>query len=228
MIKACIIILFCFFQPLPIIENWVGSYYGIVDGKQAQLTIKAENDKLVGEVNAEGYYYQFTATANDDIVTGYINNIQTGESLLMSARKNENNEIIVSVEGAYYIFSSEEPENTHQASTVKGKLDAKLIGSWRYTEVNNTNDFSVATDYFLMLNKEGTFVYKIGESDGEGDAGNFSSGSNESHNGNWKSIHNAIYLQEAEEWKLFAKYSIDGNLLLLEFENGQKQTWNKQ
>ena len=207
-------------------DNWVGSYYGIVDGKQAELTIKAENDKLVGEVNAEGYYYQFTATANDDIVTGYINNIQTGESLLMSARKNEDHEIVVSVEGAYYIFSSEEPKQSKPALTIKENLDPELIGSWRYTEVNNTDDFSVTTDYFLMLNEEGTFVYKIGDSDG--DAGNFSSGSNESHSGNWKSIHNAIYLKENDEWKVFAKYNLDGNLLLLEFENGQKQTWNRQ
>lgn len=222
-----LLLVFFFFQP-PLINEWVGDYYGIVDGKQAVLTIEAQKDKLVGEVNAEGYYYQFTATAKEDIVTGYINNIQTGESLVMSARKNDENEIIVSVEEVYYIFSSEEPEKPKKTVVTKENLDPELIGSWRYTEVNNTNDFSVATDYFLLLNQDGTFTYKIGDSDGESDAGNFSSGSNESHSGNWKNIHNAIYLKEDDKWEVFAKYSLDGNLLLLEFEDGQKQTWNRQ
>lgn len=226
MLVSLFIVLFHFLQ-VPEINNWAGKYYGVVDGKQAVLTVELDGNQLVGEVNAEGYYYQFTTAYQENNVTGYINDIQTGKSLMMSARKN-NDEIIVTVEDVYYIFKSQEDKSVSKTTRSSSALNTELIGNWRFTEINTIDDYSVTTDYYLMLNKDGSYTYKIGDSDGEGESGNFSSGSNESHSGQWKSEKGAIYFQNNNAWEFFATYLVEEDILELSFEDGEQQTWNRQ
>ena len=210
----------------PVIEDWVGEYYGVMDSKQAVLNIEAKENKLVGEINAEGYYYQFNTSSKEDHITGYISDIQTGDTYVIAATM-DGKTIDISIEGSHYVFTSDKPIEVSKTKELNAGLDQELVGGWRYTEIISSETFSVARENKLILNKKGTYTLQIGDSDGKGDAGDFSTGTEKTQTGNWKTANEILYFQEDTEWVAYASYMVDEDALYLEFENGEEQTWKR-
>lgn len=106
--------------------------------------------------------------------------------------------------------------------------DQMLIGSWRYTESYTSGDFSMVTEKYMEVRPDGTYSYGNGIVAGGGNAGSFGSGGGDAIHGKWRTENGLIFVDYGYgQWELYSGYYIEGNKLMLKFNNGSREIWDR-
>lgn len=109
--------------------------------------------------------------------------------------------------------------------------DPALVGIWHYSDSYTSGDFSMATEKYMEVRYDGTYSYGNGRVIGGGDAGSFDSGNDGSDvlTGKWRTENGIIYIDEGYgNWIPYCGYYVEGDKLLLKFDNGEKELWYRQ
>jgi hypothetical protein len=108
--------------------------------------------------------------------------------------------------------------------------DPVLFGRWRYSESYTSGDFSMVTERYMEIHPDGTYSYGNGKMAGGGDSGSFESGNGgDITTGKWRTENGIIFIDEGGfgNWIAYSGYYVEGNSLLLKFENGSKEIWKR-
>jgi len=228
-------------------SDWTGSFEGSILGASATLIGLVQGDQWSGTISVSGYPIKIEGTIIDMKCTGNMTDPQTksaspftavyaGKQITISIRDinpitglEENMEFVFlktnsqQVVGSIISSSVNVVENTEAA-----KLDNALIGLWRYTDTYVSGEYSFATDYFLQFKANGVIITTDGRTAGGGPTSSLDSGDGDTHQGVWKSENKTIWTKDnAGQWQSYARYYVDGNSMMLTYNNGRKQVWEK-
>lgn len=215
-----------------------GTYRGDIQNTSSTLTLTQDAEQVSGEIDAQGYRYMLSCNAKGEACSGTLSDPQTNTQLPMTITLS-GLRAIVSVRFSDplageatldYQFtradatSSSQPAPKSEASISR---DVRLVGTWLYTDSYTSGDFSMATQYRLIVNEDGTYLYGDGKVAGGGDAGSFSSDGGGYTQGQWKTENNMIYINEGAGWHPYCQYYVEGNSMMMTFNNGKRQLWKR-
>ena len=117
-----------------------------------------------------------------------------------------------------------------QLPPVSVHLDAQLVGRWRYTSTYVSGDFSAASDTWLILNPDGTFEYGYGRVGAGGSSASIVTDRGDAETGKWRIENRVLMYQDSGSttWQPFARYYVEGNSMMLTYDNGKRQVWERQ
>jgi hypothetical protein len=228
-------------------SDWSGNFEGNILGAAATLIGNLDGQHWTGTIAVAGYPIQFDGTVIDMKCTGTMTDPQSKTSSPFVARYagrqitiniHDLNPISGLEEDMEFIFlktSAEQVTGTAIASSInqvdKGELamrDQSLVGLWRYTDSYVSGEYSFATDYFIQLNRDGTALYTDGRTAGGGPASSIVSGQPDTHQVYWKTENKILYAKEENgQWGAYARYYVEGNSMMLTYNNGKKQVWER-
>lgn len=130
----------------------------------------------------------------------------------------------------YEDYSEKNNANNTQHKNENYQRDPALVGLWRYSESYTSGDFSMVTQRFLEVRPDGTYSYGKGQVAGGGNSGSFDSGrGGDVITGKWRTENGMIYIDEGGygNWVPYSGYYVEGNSLMLKFNNGAKEIWER-
>lgn len=220
-------------------QDWAGKYSGYIDQTPAIMELAQNGNQISGSIVAANYPYNLKATVGANGVTGTLEDPQTGGVMPLTLTKS-GDQVGVTItttdpntyqeQQVTFTFSKGQgtesvKPNVDQPSS--GEIDPNLVGLWRYTESYVSGDFSAVTEWKMQLNADGTYLYGDGNLAGGGNAGSFNSGGGDVSRGRWKVQQGIIYIDEGYGWSAYSGYYLEGNRLMLKFENGKNQVWHR-
>lgn len=239
-------------------QNFSGNYLFNNPSNGAEISLKLNQNKnlVTGELIINGndkysvegqvteYYGEtdLTGSVSKGSEVSYFEAWMEGEQLyfvwIPSDVQNEP-DYNSSVEVVFHKNSSNNRTELHRNYTRKEsntmtnnqQLDPALIGLWRYTDSYTSGDFSMVTEKYMEVRPDGTYSYGNGKVAGGGNSGTFDSGSGgDVINGKWKTQNGIIYIDEGGfgNWIPYSGYYVEGNTLMIKFDNGSKELWNRQ
>jgi hypothetical protein len=227
-------------------SEWEGSFTGAILGLESILTGTLDGDQWTGVINVSGYPIVMTGTVIDMKCTGNIADEQTHTSTPFTATYSgkqirihirDINPITGLEEDMEFVFvktTTQEAVGTAiQKSITLDKVDnsprdQNLTGLWRFTDTYVSGEYSFATDYFIQFNPNGVILVTDGRTAGGGPTSSLDSGEGDTHQGIWKTENKTLYTkEEGGQWGVYAKYYVDGNSMMLTYNNGRKQVWEK-
>ncbi len=223
--------------------RWAGRYEGYLEQSRTTLTIEEEAGRISGKiVDDTGYTYLIEAGITGAEARGQLQDPAAGGTMELEARldgdamqmnlyRNLFGLRMAEIQIAYQ-RAGEGGEIAPAAPAATGAvpvdLDARLVGTWRYSTSYVSGDFSVASEYTLIARADGTYLYGDGRVAGGGNAGSFDSGGGAGYTaGQWKTANRQIFLNEGYGWQYYANYACDGARMMLTFQNGNKQVWQR-
>jgi hypothetical protein len=229
--------------------NLTGNWYGTVDNQPGNLELSVQGGQLSGRLQSAGYTYTLRGTASGQSARGQMID-QAGRSLDFELVGQGSEiqlhlKVVNSQTGAAQRltlnFSRNRPDTQAgawnggqpqaspqgQANAGNEERDPALVGSWSRTDSISSGSASMSTQYFLQINPDGSYVYSIGRSAGGGGGWGMESGPGESIPGRWKTSQRIVYIQErgVGQWIPYARYYVEGNRLMLTFDNGNREIW---
>lgn len=221
--------------------GWTGQYQGFMNQERTMLTIDQQADRISGRiVDDNNYTYTIDAEVTGNHAQGTLYDPAAGGSMMMEATL-DTDEIILNLyqlfldtrinelQISYQRFNGDNaaPAQTTEHAVPADDIDRRLVGTWRYTSTYVSGDFSVASDYTMVVNADGTYAYGEGRIAGGGSSRSFDSGTGGSVAGHWMSQNNQLMVNDGGGWNYYASYMCDGARLLLTFPNGNKQIWER-
>ena len=130
-------------------------------------------------------------------------------------------------------------ENNYKNQTGRNKesknnyqRDPAIVGLWHYTKSYTSGDFSMVTEKYMEVRPDGSYSYGNGRAVGGGNSGSFDSGNSDDDviTGKWRTENGIIYIDEGGygNWAPYAGYYVEGNRLLIKFDDGSKELWYRQ
>jgi hypothetical protein len=235
-------------------QNLTGSYAGDIAGTPAVLQLKQSGAQLSGQIDASGYLYTLQGNANQGRGSGTLSDPQTMGSMqfeLALAGQQINFYIVTTniftgqQQKQLLVFAKEGKASPNQTSTAQSKpghsqsgkcknCDQALVGYWLHTNTLTSGDFSTTTQLKLYIYENGTYAY--------GNARTMAGGHNEYDyvgadtgqsddvtRGKWKTQNQIIYVMEngTSQWYPYARYEVSGNSMLMTFDDGSTQYWER-
>lgn len=216
--------------------SWQGVFDGSIDNVPARLTLQKNGSGVTGVVDAQGYRYTIACEVSGSNCNGSVNDPQENVKLpvaLVLQGENVTATVEVSdqfgnVQSVAYTFTRTSPEPESKPGGAAESRDQRLVGNWLYSESYTSGDFSMATQYRLIVKADGTYLYGDGKVAGGGDAGSVSSGDGGGYTqGQWKTESSIIYINDGTGWQPYCRYYIEGNSMMMTFDNGRKQIWKR-
>ena len=218
-------------------QNWTGSYSGNINGTPATLSLQQNGNQVNGIIDASGYKYSLSGTANGKNAQGQVIDTQTqGGMTYQSTLNGTDIAMTISVNGSQLQLqfsksttndSKVAPSAGNTGKTNNVQLDQRLVGNWLYTESYSSDGFSFASQWRMIVNADGTYLYGDAKVAGGGDGVSGSSGGGGMTPGKWKTENSIIYIDEGYGWQPYAKYYVEGYSLMLTFGDGKRQVWKK-
>jgi len=227
-------------------SEWKGDFIGSMLGVNATMTEAHNGIQWTGTIDVSGYPIQLEGTVIDMECSGTMTDQQTRETTPFTAKYARNqitisirdlNPISGQVENMDFVFTRTDvfaPQESGQTHvTVIGgsdasKLDRSLIGLWRFTDTYVSGEYSFATDYFIQFNSNGVILVTDGRTAGGGPTSSIDSGDGDVQQGVWKTENKTVWTSDGKsEWQPYARYYVDGNSMMLTYNNGKKQVWEK-
>lgn len=219
---------------------WNGIYDGTIKHTPVTLTLKGQGNAVSGQVNAEGYLYNLTCTADGNRCAGTFSDPQTQGSLPMVMAINKGTVELTLIatdtntgaqESTVLTFlkgrgSAKGASAGTGPSTHAGNLDMRLVGEWLYTDTYFNGDSNKTTQLKLIMKVDGTFKHGDAKLD-DGALGFVQSGGGNYITGRWKTENAIIYLDEGQGWQPYCKYFVDGKSFMMTFDNRKRQWWNR-
>lgn len=127
-------------------------------------------------------------------------------------------------------YSQEYDKSKDNSRENSSQRDPALVGFWRYTKSYTSGDFSMVTEKYMEVRTDGTYSYGNGKVAGGGNSGSFGSGGGDVITGKWRTENGIIYIDEGGygNWVPYSGYYVEGNSLMLKFNNGEKEIWHRQ
>lgn len=224
----------------PLVESWNGRYSGTVGAVHSILTLQQHDQRVEGTIDAEGYIYNLSGTLAHGKFDGELTDPQTRGRMKCDGSHREGT-IVLTVHDAgtgqsfSMTFSKGTPagnvagpgRDSGTGNTYPAGRDPGLIGSWLYTESYSSGDYSFASQWRLIVNADGTYLYGDAKIAGGGSGVSASSGGGGYTRGQWKTENSTIYINEGNGWQPYAGYYLEGNSMLLKFSDGNKQVWKR-
>jgi len=225
-------------------SNWAGTYQGYLNGSRTTLTLEDQGGPFTAQiVDDTGYLYNLKGTIEGDTATGELHDPAAGGTMELEAELQANainmklyqtflemriSEIDITYNRTEGDSNGANNTAANTAPAPAADLDARLVGTWRYTSTYVSGDFSVASDYTMIVNADGTYQYGDARIAGGGSSGTFDSGSGgDVTTGRVMTKNKQLFVDEGYGWQLYASYMCDGARLLLTFQNGNKQIWER-
>lgn len=226
-------------------SGWDGSFEGNILGVQATLSGKQSGALWTATLDVSGYLIDIEGSITSEQCSGTMTDPQTKETSPFTAQVSGNqinihlhdiNPLTGQVEDMRFAFtrSTTTPAETPSRSSAivagadPAKLDRALFGLWRYTDTYVSGEYSFATDYFIQFNPDGVVLITNGRAAGGGPTSSIVSGEADTHEGIWKSENKTLWVRDAENpWQIYARYAVDGNSMMLTYNNGNKQVWER-
>jgi hypothetical protein len=219
--------------------SWSGTYIGNIMGTSSSLTVQQEGKTIQGRIDADGYIYQVTGSAKGNQFDGELLDPQTqGRMPCMGFLENEKISLTIgdaqSGQAIQLAFSKTEVIGTATDShmgnddgAVSTERDPNLVGNWLYSESYTSGSYSFASQWRLIVNADGTYLYGDAKMAGGGPGTSAQSGGGDYTRGQWKTQNKTIYINEGYGWQPYAGYYIEGNSMLMKFADGSKQVWKR-
>jgi len=223
-------------------SGWNGTFSGDVNGTPATMRLQHTGQQLSGEIDAAGYKYQLSGTVSANRSQGQMLDPQTrgqlsysgvleGDiaTLTFSGQGGQSFQIRFSRSSAGQSqggFAPYDPSGD-QDGAQQVERDARLIGGWLYTDSYTSGEYSFATQWRLIINADGSYLYGDAKVAGGGGGISGSSGGGDVTRGQWRTENNVIYINDGTGWQPYARYTTDGGSLLMQFGDGSKQLWKR-
>jgi len=225
-------------------SDWTGTYEGYLNGSRTTLTLDDQGGAFTAQiVDDTGYTYNLKGTIQGDNATGELHDPAAGGTIALEAARQADSinmklyqtflemrvsEIDITYTRAAGDSTGATTTAANTAPAPAADLDARLVGTWRYTSTYVSGDFSVASDYTMIVNADGTYQYGDARIAGGGSSGTFDSGSGgDVTTGRVMTQNKQLFVDEGYGWQFYANYMCDGAILLLTFQNGNKQIWER-
>lgn len=222
----------------PLVETWSGRYSGAVGAVHSILTLQQQDQRVDGTIDAEGYIYNLSGILANGKFDGELTDPQTrGRMKCEGSYRDGTIELTVRDAGTgqsfSMTFSKNAPAGNAEGPGPDGRTgnpterDPGLIGNWLYTESYSSGDYSFASQWRLIVNADGTYLYGDAKVAGGGSGVSGTSGGGSYTRGQWKTKNNTIYINEGNGWQPYAGYYLEGNSMLMKFSDGNKQVWKR-
>jgi hypothetical protein len=221
---------------------WSGKFEGTIIGINATITAEAIGPEWNGDINASGYPLKMSGMITDNTCSGIMSDPQTGAESAFAATMDGSTLIIVirdvnpntgQIEDMQFPFIKTAPASGALSKTVAVTVHAEgvddaLVGTWRYTDTYVSGDFSVATDYFMQFDPDGRAYVTDGRTAGGNFNASFDSGAGDVHQATWKAENKVLYFSDGTSgWQAYATYYAEPARMMLTYNNGKKQVWEK-
>lgn len=223
--------------------NWPGTFSGNVMGTATTLNLDIEGKQLSGIVDAGGYRYKLQGTISGNQSQGKLEDPQTQGYLDYTATLNgtQLNLTISNPTNGQSQQATFSRGHTDNRSNMPGQVnnsgpdtqqsvnrDSRLVGAWNYTDSYSSGAYSFATQWKLLVNPDGSYVYGDGRvvGGGPGIGGDSGSGGDVTR-GQWKTENGVLYINTGEGWQGYARYTTNGQSMLMQFADGSKQLWKR-
>lgn len=221
-------------------QTLTGTYQGTIEGTPATLTLQQEGGDLWGQINANEYLYYLSGKANGNSSQGTLTDSQTqgvmnyegslvGNHFSLSISTGGGSPFVIQFnKGNTPAEPSDGTINSKEETTSYAQLDQRIVGNWLYTDSYSSGEFSFASQYRMIVNSDGTYLYGDGKvaGGGAGVSGTSGGGSGMSP-GKWKTENGIIYINEGYGWQAYAKYYVESASMMLTFGDGSKQVWKR-
>jgi hypothetical protein len=216
-------------------DGWSGTYYGDINGTSATLNLNQEGPSISGQIDASGYIYNLSGKSENQQFLGELFDPQTQGKMSGTGTIQDDEVSLVikdptSGQSFTLNFSKTNPggissQSNNQAAGVE--RDPNLIGNWIYSDSYTSGDFGFTTQYRLIVNPDGTYLYGDAKMAGGGPGvGGISEGGGYTK-GQWKTQNKIIHINEGYGWQPYAKYYVEGNSMMMTFSDGSKQVWKR-
>jgi len=213
---------------------WPGTYRGDIAGTPATLQLTQAGDALRGVVDAGGYRYLLEVRAAGATASGTLQDPQaggTGEaSLALSGDVVEVAVVFPAATAAREIrfsFTRDGAPVVAPPTAVGDERDPRLTGTWTRNDTLRSGDATLVTRLVLVINPDGTFVRRAGETVGGGAGWGVSDGASEGTSGSWKTVGDIIHVGDGHGWQPYARYHIEQGTLMLTLADGSRELWHR-
>ncbi|PHN01656.1 hypothetical protein [Flavilitoribacter nigricans] len=220
--------------------NWNGTFNGNIMGTATTMNLQLDGSRLNGTVDAGGYRYNLQGTTNGNRSQGKFSDPQTqgffdytavlnGQQLdltLQNPTNGQSQQIVFTRSSAGSISPGNNPAQPNAAPPAS--RDSRLVGSWNYTDSYTSGEYSFATQWKLIINPDGSYIYGDGRVIGGGGGISGDSGSGgDVVRGQWKTENGIIHINTGAGWQAYARYTTNGQSMLMQFGDGSKQLWKR-
>jgi hypothetical protein len=221
------------------ISPWTGRFDGTIIGINASISATVNGTQWNADVNASGYPLTLSGGINGNACTGTMNDPSTGAESPFTATL-DGSRLIIGIRDINPVSGLEEdmqftfmrsgdavPSSSFTPAARDENIDERLVGTWRFTEAYVSGDFSVATDFLLQFNEDGTMYATDGRSAGGDANSSIVSGDPDVHEAQWKTENKTLYVNDGTGWQAYASYFAEEYRMMLTYNNGKKQVWER-
>ncbi len=218
-------------------NDYNGIFRGDVTGTQSIMSLQQKGKKVSGEIDAGGYKYSVSGKLVGGGIEGHLEDRNTGGQMPFNAALegtalNLNMVVPGSNQPVSFIFTKsgkadqETPSGSAQ-SEVSVEKDLALVGQWTRTDSMMSGDFTMSTQYFLIINQDGSYKYMIGKSAGGGPGTGIESSGGDVTVGEWKTSNRIVYIKQqgSAQWTPYAYYYVEPSKLMFKFDSGSNEIW---
>lgn len=225
-------------------NNWNGTYNGNIMGTTTTIQLQVQGDQLSGLVDAGGYRYNMQGTTSGNQSQGKLKDPQTQGffnytatlngsqlNLTMANPSNGQSQQVTFTKGNHAANAGSVPATSGNAGVTGNQQaggDNRIVGAWTYTDSYSSGEYSFATQWKLIVNPDGSYIYGDGRvvGGGPGISGDSGSGGDVTR-GQWKAENGVLYINTGGGWQAYARYTTNGQSLLMQFGDGSKQLWKR-
>lgn len=222
-------------------QKFSGQFAGSQIGIQSTADLIVTGKQLGGSVSMNGNKATVTGTITDSASTGTVYDVVTGKtySYYCTFRGNELNFSITFPElnnQAIQLQMQRIPTGATNEKVVNDpskKKDARLVGTWRYTDIitsgSGGNFGSFSTDYFMEFKADGTVLSWTGSSGGGvGDQSISSTGNSRVEKGQWYTEGKTLFLVDpATGQKVSTLFYAEASRIMLHNGGDNKKVWER-
>lgn len=222
-------------------QKFSGQFAGSQNGIQSTAELTVTGKQLGGSVSMNGNKATVTGTITDSTSTGTVYDVVTGKtySYYGTLRGNELNFSITFPELNNQAIQLQMQRVTTIADNEKvvndpsKKKDARLVGTWRYTDIitsgSGGNFGSFSTDYFMEFKADGTVLSWMGSSGGGvGDQSISSTGNSKVEKGQWYTEGKTLFFVDpATGQKVSTLFYAEASRIMLHNGGDTKKVWER-
>lgn len=215
------------------------TYYGNMNSTEAVMTLNKGEDGVQGKIDAGGYLYHINGKIIEGRLEGELIDPHTQARMVCNG-KIADGEVRLNLsypnssQSADLVFYREREKVQVDASAGgnsgaagDGERDPALIGNWLYSDSYTSGDYGFVSQWRLIVNSDGTYLYGDAKLAGGGPGTSASSEGGGYTRGQWKTQNKTIFINEGNGWQPYAGYYIEGNSMLMKFSDGSKQVWKR-
>lgn len=201
------------------------------------MRLQQKGKRVSGEIDASGYKYSVSGKLLRGRIEGYLEDRNTGGQNPFNAVL-EGNALRLNMvapgwnQAVSFVFTKggEEDQETPSGaaqSDVSVERDLALVGQWSRADSMMSGDFTMSTQYFLLINQDGSYRYEIGKSAGGGPGSGIESSGGDVTVGQWKTSDRIVHLRErgSMQWVPYAYYYVEPAKLMFKFNDGSSEIW---